>query len=59
MYLAPATLEETVRLLDEPENIPAVGDMVETERVLMKNPLCLQGENGGGGGSRTLSTLFL
>ncbi len=37
MYLTPATLEATVRLLDEPGNVPAVGDMVETERVLMTN----------------------
>ncbi len=30
MHLTPATLEATVRLLDQPGNVPAVGDILET-----------------------------
>ena len=33
IHLTPATLEATVRLLDHPQNVPAVGDIVETGRV--------------------------
>ena len=33
MHLTPATLDATVRLLDQPENVPAVGDIMETGRV--------------------------
>jgi len=29
------------------------GELTATCQVLMVKPLCLQGENGGGGGSRT------
>jgi integrase len=30
MHLTPAGLEATVRLLDQPKNVPAVGDILET-----------------------------
>ena len=37
MHLTPATLKATVRLLDQTENVPAVGDTLETERSQMTN----------------------
>ena len=33
MHLTPATLGATVGLLNHPQNVPAVGDIVETGRV--------------------------
>ena len=37
MHLTPATLKATARLLDQTENVPAVGDTLETERSQMTN----------------------
>ena len=37
MHLTPATLEATVRLLNQPIDVPAVGDIVETGRSQMVN----------------------
>jgi integrase len=37
MHLTPATLEATIRLLEHPHNVPAVGDIVETGQSQMTN----------------------
>ena len=37
MHLTPATLEATVRLLNQPIDVPAVGDILETGRSQMTN----------------------
>jgi len=37
MHLTPATLEATIRLLEHPQNVPAVGDIVETGQSQMTN----------------------
>jgi hypothetical protein len=37
MHLSPAVLERSIRLLDQPRNVPTLGDMLETGEVEKTN----------------------
>jgi len=52
MHLSPAATEAAIRLLDAADG----GEIGETKAGRSELTLYLQGKNGGGGGSRTLSS---